>query len=95
MITSGNEEVVPGRLMHSPAIRYNDKVFAFYYKNEMVLRLGKDFNPKKFELGILKNFSPFKRKPPLKDWFYIKFEDKDKWEQLTNEALKHVKQRKR
>jgi hypothetical protein len=85
------DNVNQGPMMSSPGIKYKDKVFAFYYKEKMVFKLGQDFDPR--SQGI-KNFSylnPFKKKPPMKAWFEIPFTESNKWEELAYIALNNIK----
>ena len=38
--------VVHGKMMSSPGLKYKNKVFAFYFNEEMTFRLGKNYNLK-------------------------------------------------
>lgn len=83
--------VTEGKMMSSPAIHYNGKVFAFFSKNKkMVFKLGKDFFPKDSEI-TLSEFNPFKTKKPLKGWYEVDFEQHEKWPDLTSLALESNK----
>lgn len=82
-----NSSVVLGKMMSSPGITYKNKVFAFYYNKQMVFRLGKEFDPKSFQLTEYSLLNPFKNKPPLAGWLQITYADKDKWEKLAKHAL--------
>ncbi|MEO7911966.1 MAG: hypothetical protein ABIV47_20165 [Roseiflexaceae bacterium] len=66
-----SQSVTIGKMMSSPGIRYNNKVFAFYYRKAMVFRLGWEFDPKTMGIHDYQLLSPFKMKPPLVDWFEI------------------------
>jgi len=80
-----------GKMMSSPGLKVNDKVFAFYHKEAMCFRLGKDFDPEKFGLTTAHFLSPFKTKPPLKSWFFIEKEEIEFWEELADMALVFTK----
>ena len=80
-----------GKMMHSPGLKYKDKVFAFCHKNEMGFRLGPKFDPQKFGLKNAKPLSPFKTKPPLKGWYLIESYESSLWETLTEMALDFTK----
>ena len=81
-----------GKMMSAPGLKYKDKVFAFYTKdNAMGFRLGNDFNPKATGIKHYKLLSPFKKKPPLKGWYIIDKEEYDKWEELTELSLTFTK----
>lgn len=85
--SSSHPEVIPGKMMSSPALKYKDKVFAFYHKGEMGFRLGPAFHPAKFGLLNAEPLSPFKTKPPLKGWYLVSEEERNSWEVLTQMAL--------
>nr|WP_299171114.1 hypothetical protein [uncultured Allomuricauda sp.] len=83
--------VTEGKMMSSPAIHYNKKVFAFFSrKQKMVFKLGKEypFNELKAEAS---EFNPFKNKKPLTGWYEVDFDHQEKWEMLTNIALEKIK----
>ncbi len=80
-----------GKMMASPGITYKTKVFAFYYKDQMVFRLGKGFDPKTVGVEEFNFLSPFKNKPPLAGWFEIPVKYEEKWEELAEIALGAIK----
>ncbi len=86
-LASQNADVHPGKMMSSPGLKLNDKVFAFYHEEAMCFRLGKDFEPEKFGLTTASFLSPFKTKPPLKAWYFIEKEEIGFWEELADMAL--------
>lgn len=88
---SSYEGVTEGKMMSSPAIHFNGKVFAFLSrKNKMVFKLGEVLATE--ELGVpMSVFSPFKNKKPLKGWYEVDSSSKHKWEQLTLTALNRIK----
>ncbi|HFA51758.1 MAG TPA: hypothetical protein ENJ95_22305 [Bacteroidetes bacterium] len=53
----------------------------------MGFRLGKDFDAEKFGLKTAHYLNPFKKKPPLKAWYIIEFEEEEFWEELAGMAL--------
>jgi hypothetical protein len=87
LLASENSAVTFGKMMSSPALLYQGKVFAFYYGKKMVFRLGRDFQPELFNIQQYRLLAPFKTKPPLVDWFEIPFDDQHRWEELSRYAL--------
>ncbi len=85
--TKANNDVVLGKMMSSPGLKYKDKVFAFYQNKEMGFRLGPGFDPDEFGLKEVRLLSPFKTKPPLTGWFMVDQRESEHWEELTNMAL--------
>lgn len=79
--------VARGKMMSSPGLKCKGKVFAFYHKEQMGFKLGKDFDPEAFGIDTWSYLSPFKQKPPMKAWFLIPFSEKEQWEKLANLAL--------
>ena len=79
-------EVTEGKMMSSPAIHFNGKVFAFLSKkNKMVFKLGKNTTaPSGVELL---EFNPFKNKGPLTGWYEVDYSHCTSWEELTRLAL--------
>lgn len=82
--------VSPGKMMSYPAIRYKTKVFAFYHNNEMIFRMGKDFDPSTFKLRKYSILNPFKKKAPLYGWFQVPIIESKKWEKLANYAYDKI-----
>ena len=84
-------DIKAGKMMHSEAITYRDKVFAFFSgKKKMVFKLGKGFDPD--SLGIeIEVFNPFKNRGPLNGWFEVPFDEKEQWEFLAKKALTLLK----
>lgn len=76
-----------GKMMSAPGISYKKKFFAFYYKKEITLKLGKDFEPKNHNIKKWKYLNPFKNKAPMKNWFQIPYSENRKWEKLAKYAL--------
>ena len=84
--------VAHGKMMSSPGLKYKNKVFTFYYNQEMTFRLGKGFDLQAFGIDKYSLLSPFKNKPPLAAWFNIPYEFKDQWEKLAELALDKLKE---
>ncbi len=84
------EDVILGKMMSLPGLKYNNKVFAFYHKGNMVFKLisSKLLDDLGVEYELL---SPFKIKPPLKGWFVVNSIFVNSWELLTKEALEVMK----
>lgn len=82
-----NSDITIGKMMSSPGIKYKNKVFAFYYNNEMIFRLGKDFEPESVGIKKYSLLNPFKNKPPLPGWFCISYDNNEKWNRLAKIAL--------
>jgi len=85
--------VTEGKMMSSPAIHFNSKVFAFFSrKNKMVFRLGKNYPEGLIDVELVE-FSPFKTKKPLSGWYEVHFDDHKQWERLAAQALELIKKR--
>jgi hypothetical protein len=87
LLASENSAITLGKMMSSPALQYQGKVFAFYYGKKMVFRLGRDFQPEVFNIQHYRLLAPFKTKPPMVDWFEIPSIDQHRWEELSRYAL--------
>ena len=83
--------IVHGKMMSSPGLKYKNKVFAFYYNQEMTFRLGKGFDLNTLGINKYSLLSPFKNKPPLAAWFNIPYEYQHQWEELAEIALEKLK----
>ena len=79
-----------GKMMSSPGISYKKKFFAFYYKKEITLRLGKEFVPKEHGIKKWKYLNPFKKKAPMKNWFQMPYSEKTRWEKLAIYAMNNL-----
>lgn len=87
-----NSEVNEAKMMHAPAIGFGKKVFSFYFKEAMIFKLGKDFNPEKEGITNWEHLNPFKNKPPMKAWFVIPYEGgKQYWEDLILKSFEFIK----
>ncbi|MEM9078505.1 MAG: hypothetical protein AAGC43_15795 [Bacteroidota bacterium] len=79
--------VTEGKMMSSPAIHFNKKVFAFFSKkNKMVFKLGTTLTS--ISGAELVEFNPFKNKGPLTGWYEADYVDHAIWEELTEMALR-------
>lgn len=90
-ILDQHHDVVEGNMMSSPGLKCNNKVFVFHYKEEMGFRLGPGFTPDEFGLRSARPLSPFRTKPPLKDWFMVHDSERGQWERLTILALEFTR----
>ena len=86
-----HEHVSQGKMMSSDGIRYRDKFFAFFYKDEMVFKLGRESEPSEFGVNEFSLLSPFKTRPPMKDWFQIPYSEADHWDKLARHALQRMR----
>ena len=78
----------PGKMMSAEGLKYKDKVFLFFYKDDhMVFKLGKNFDLTEAGSSTIKPFNPFKNKGPLAGWFQVGYEEKELWEPLGRMAL--------
>ncbi|AWX44570.1 hypothetical protein HME9304_01573 [Flagellimonas maritima] len=91
-LCSKHLHVTEGKMMSSPAIHYNNKVFAFFSrKHKMVFKLGKHFKVDQINVE-LREFNPFKNKGPLSGWYEVDFAEKEAWEELAELALSIAKE---
>ncbi len=88
---ASNPDVRLGKMMSSPGLTCNGKVFAFIGKEGMGFRLGLAFDPVAFGLRNPKPLNPFKTKPPLKGWYIVAEAEQDKWEALAARALEFTR----
>ncbi|MCR9140866.1 MAG: hypothetical protein NXI24_01240 [bacterium] len=85
---SGEERnVQAGRMMSSPGIVCKGKVFAFFWNEDMVFRLGKGFDPATLKVKEWRFLNPFKDKPPMQGWFVVPPAEMSRWERLARAAL--------
>lgn len=86
--TNTNTDVMPGKMMSSPALKYKGKVFAFFWNNQMTFKLGKGRDLEaEFGISDYEFLSPFKNKPPMNGWYVVPSQYADQWSALTQEAL--------
>lgn len=81
-----------GKMMSSPALQYQGKVFAFFHKGAMTFKLGKGFDPSAHGLKDWSYLSPFKNKPPMQAWVVVPANEQDHWPYLTELALDFMQQ---
>ena len=79
-----------GKMMSSPGLSYKKKFFVFYYKQEITLRLGKDFVPENYGIKKWEYLNPFKNKRAMKNWFQLPYSEKKNWEKLTIYAMNNL-----
>ena len=89
-LSAAHPEVRAGRMMSSPALTLGGKVFAFFHRDEMAFRLGRDFDPGTFGVRRGAPLRPFKTKGPLLDWLQVPAEEAARWEALAREALRRM-----
>ena len=80
-------------MMSAPGISYKKKFFAFYFKKEITLRLGKDFVPKDHGINKWRHLNPFKTKAQMKNWYQLPYSEKKNWGKLAKLALKFLSSR--
>ena len=94
-LVHGEADVEYGRMMSSPAVTLGGKVFAFYCANNLMTgigaRLGRDFDVDGLGLTDWSVLSPFKSKPPLKDWIVVGPADMARWSEVARLALKQMR----
>jgi len=83
-------EVEAGKMMRAPALKVKGKVFCFFHEEKMGFKLGKEADISRPELQNAEYLSPFKNKPPMKNWFLLPFVSLEEWENLAEEALERV-----
>lgn len=86
-------DVSAGPMMSSPGIKYKGKVFAFFMKDEMGFRLGKETDPNELGITAWKPLNPFKNKGPLPGWFVVSNTHSDRWEDLATYALEAMQKK--
>lgn len=91
-LSADNKHVARGPMMSAPGIRYKNKNFAFFHKNEMTFKLGKAFDAKGNGINKVRHLSPFKTKPPLKAWYIVSSDQKEIWTYLADLALDYIQQ---
>lgn len=91
IMTAMNDDVLPGKMMSSPALSCKGKVFVFFGKGGMGFRLGPQSDPKTLGIAKPQPLSPFKTKPPLKGWWIVNEDEAALWEQLAAKALEFTR----
>lgn len=86
-LSSANADVALGKMMSASGLKYKGKVFAFYYKDGMVFRLGKQFVPEQHGILHAQPFNPYKTKGPVPGWFVLDKTEKQLWKELAVRAL--------
>lgn len=76
------------KMMSAEGIGIIKKVVAFFYRDAMVFKLGKDFKPDENGISNWEFLNPFKNKPPMKAWFIIPYDGGvNYWEFLLEKAI--------
>jgi len=88
---SGKENCELGKMMSSPGLKYKNKVFAFFWKDQMGFKLGKDYDIAAHGVRKWEFLSPFKTKPPLKAWYIVPHQEGKIWSELTDVAFSAIK----
>ena len=91
MLSGEDKNIISGNMMSSPGIKYKNKVIAFYHREEMIFRVGKDANLVKLGIRKPKFLSPFKSKPPMTGWICLGYGERSKWEKISRVALDVMK----
>ena len=86
-----SQDVHSGKMISAPGLKFNNKEFAFFNKDSMGFRLGPDFDPKDFGIRNAKPLSPFKKKPLLKGWYILEYDESNFWKKLSEESLRFTK----
>lgn len=86
-----HDDVLPGKMMSSPALSSKGKVFVFFGKGGMGFRLGPQSDPKALGIRNPKPLSPFKTKPPLKGWWIVDQDEASIWEKLAERSLEFTR----
>ena len=92
-LTGSLQGVTEGLMMREPALKYRDKVFAFYFqdKNAMTFKLGKNYHIESHGITDYEFLSPFKNKPPMSGWYVVPDQYADLWEELSRLALETMR----
>lgn len=93
-LTRKNKDVSSGKMMSAPGLKFKDKTFLYYWKEELGCKLGKNYDIEAHNLSSWSHLNPFKSKPPLTAWYIITKEDLHQWEIAASEALKFVEKEK-
>lgn len=84
-------DVSRGNMMSADALTFGGKVFAFYSTKGgrvgLGCRVGRDVDPSQFALTDWQHLSPFKSKPPMKDWIVIGTGDVAQWGAVARHCL--------
>src|SRR5262245_45582990 len=89
-LTRENPAISIGKMLSAPGIRYQEKVFAFFARDRLMVRLGRGFDPAAMGVHEYQLLAPFKTKPPLLDWFEISADCIEQWEALARVALQRI-----
>ncbi|MCB0620473.1 MAG: hypothetical protein KDC43_19285 [Saprospiraceae bacterium] len=79
--------VTVGRMMRAPGLKFRNKVFAFRQGDSMTFKLGDPGILEQLGIDEYRVLSPFKTKPPLRDWLVVDRRYQDKWPELARIGL--------
>ena len=85
-LITDHDSVTMGKMMSSPAVMYQEKVFAFFHNQMMTFKLGETFRPEDMDITDYHLLAPFKTRPPMRAWFSIPYAEHQHWETLANYA---------
>ena len=87
----------PGKMMSSPALALNGKVFAFFTtkggRTGLGVRLGRETDFEGLGLQDWQHLAPFRTKPPMKDWIVAGVGDQARWPVLMQQAYDAMRHR--
>lgn len=83
--------VTAGKMMTAPALKYDNKVYAFFWEDEMTFKLGKDYDIQAHGVNEIRFLSPFKQKPPMTAWYIVGNDQMALWQELLDRALSLAK----
>jgi len=81
------EEATSGNMMRSPAIKWNGAVIAFFHKDSMTFKLGKEADFYMHKYVGSSYLSPFKNKPPMKSWLSVPGEFANEWKGIMEACI--------
>jgi TfoX/Sxy family transcriptional regulator of competence genes len=82
------ENVSKGSMFGAKCIKINRKVFAMFFKDEMVFKLPQENREQVLAIEGAHHFEPMPGRQ-MKDW--ISVPDQEQWETLAREAMNYLK----
>jgi len=79
-----------GQMFGMPCLKHNGKMFAGFYQEAMVFKLGAPAHAKALALAGALLFDPSGLGRPMKEWVVVPVEFSSKWLELAREALRYV-----
>jgi len=90
-------DVARGRMMSADAITHGGKVFAFFSekggRTGLGCRIGRKTDVQALGLTDWQQLSPFKTKPPMKDWIVLGAGDANRWSVIAELSLDLARKR--